>query len=184
MVALDRVSSLQVEPWCDSKTWAAALSDDGAAGAGAARRSLLSLLQPSLGGYLWRTTKASVAHELQIPKQSAHVVKLDLNAIQKHELRRAVRDVCASLWSWMPSTAQWDAVKQCIESGVALPGELDREATQPEQNKVISALDSARKVQLSFNLKLDYLIVAGQDTDQSVVCMVQQCQTPWPCSWS
>ena len=61
-------------------------------GAVAARRALLALLQPSRGGYMWRTTKASVQHELGIPKQTTSVVRLDLNAIQKHELRRAVRE--------------------------------------------------------------------------------------------
>jgi hypothetical protein len=40
----------------------------------AARARLLALLRPSLGGLLWRSSKADVAHELGLPPQVGGLV--------------------------------------------------------------------------------------------------------------
>lgn len=69
---------MQIEPWCDPGVWSAAILTRKAGGDIAANRSLLALLQPSRGGVLWRTTKASVQHELGIPAQTSEVVRIDL----------------------------------------------------------------------------------------------------------
>ena len=50
----------------------------------AGRARLLSFLKPSLGGLLWRTAKADVAHELGLPPQHQNTSSLQFSAIERH----------------------------------------------------------------------------------------------------
>jgi hypothetical protein len=106
-----------------------------------ARRALLALLQLARGGVMWRTTKSSIEHELSIPKQVTSVVRLDLNAIQKHALRRAVRAVRKDLLPALPGV-----VAAAVLDGCAAPPMQDRAVTAREQAIVMKALDTTRKV--------------------------------------
>ena len=50
----------------------------------AGRARLLAWLKPSLGGLLWRTAKADVAHELGLPPQHQNTSSLQFSAIERH----------------------------------------------------------------------------------------------------
>jgi E3 ubiquitin-protein ligase SHPRH len=79
---------LQAAPYSNRFWWHKAVQQPYEAGSRAARARLLALLKPSLGGLLWRSAKADVAHELGLPPQHHHLTRLQLSAIERHFYRR------------------------------------------------------------------------------------------------
>ena len=73
--------------------------------------------------------------------QVTSVVRLDLDAIQKHALRGAVRAVRNDLLPALPGI-----VAAAVLDGVAVPRMHDRAITKAEQSHVMKALETTRKV--------------------------------------
>ena len=70
---------LNVDPWGVPAHWRRATSS----GDAGARRCLVAALSPSLGGVLWRSSKAAVAHELVLPPQTAVDTAVTMSAIER-----------------------------------------------------------------------------------------------------
>ena len=132
--------ALQVQPWCDRATWAAALARPLQAGCPAARRALLALLQPARGGLMRRTAKNDVAAELGIPAQTSHVKKLDLSAVERHAYRRCHRETADKARGVLP-----DMVVAAAKAGTAVPEDLDRPLTAKEGDALTAALVRLRQ---------------------------------------
>lgn len=132
---------MQVHPWCDRSLWTRALARPLEAGAPAARRALLSLLQPSKGGIMWRTSKNSVAHELGIPRQVANVQRLALSAVERHAYRRCHRETADRARDMLPA-----AVVAAARAGRAVAAEDDRPLTTKEGDTLFPLLVKLRQV--------------------------------------
>lgn len=81
------VVQVQVEPWLDNRMWRKYVATPVAQGCHVATDRLLSILQPSSGGIMWRTSKNSVARELGIPEQEHVEEHLTLTAVEWHAYR-------------------------------------------------------------------------------------------------
>ena len=136
---------MQVQPWCNRSVWTRALARPLEAGAHAARRALLALLQPAKGGIMWRTSKNSVAHELGIPRQVANVQRLTLSAVERHAYRRCHRETAERARGLLPA-----AVVAAARAGRAVAADDDRPLSQKEGDALFPLLIKLRQVRRLF----------------------------------
>lgn len=79
---------LKMEPYATKSWWKKVIQQPYEAGSRAARARLLALLRPAAGGLLWRSAKADVKSELNLPPQHHHLTHLDFSAIERHYYAR------------------------------------------------------------------------------------------------
>lgn len=72
--------------------------------AAAGRARLLSLLRPALGGLLWRSSKADVAHELGLPPQVGR--RLGRGGARGEAGRCPCRLLAATSWLTLPPCSE------------------------------------------------------------------------------
>ncbi|KAL4857890.1 E3 ubiquitin-protein ligase [Chlorella vulgaris] len=124
------LSFLQVAPYNNTHWWRRCVQEPYDAGSQMARARLLKLLRPALGGLLWRSSKADVALELNLPPQHHNLTHLQMNAIERHFYRRQ-HDEClkagrATLSSELLATATAAAA---VHDGTAIVGASDAAGT-------------------------------------------------------
>jgi RNase P protein component len=132
---------MQVDYWSDRGVWKRKLQWPVEAGDAAARAVLLALLQPSKGGFMWRTSKTSVASELSIPPQSTVVQRLQLSAIERHSYRRCHKETARKAGALLPAD-----IVVAVQSKQAITEAMDRPLTQTEADQLFPSLVRLRKV--------------------------------------
>ena len=90
---------------------------------------------------MWRTSKASVVNELDIPKQEARVVHLSLSPIQQHALRAIMRTAQKACIEALP-----DAVALSVYGKTPLPAAHDAPLTQRQEAHIMQLLNRPRMV--------------------------------------
>lgn len=102
------------------------------------------------------------------------------DAIQKHALRRAVRDVRYSL---LVAGRLPPEVAHALAEGTAVPAAVDREVSEAEENRVVSALDTTRKAltplkrSASHLLAYALLVLLSLAVDVSIAMYVPRCKS-------
>lgn len=141
-------SFLKLEPYGYKGWWSRLIQQplESKEGYKAALSRLVKLLKPSLGGIMWRSSKADVAHEIRIPKQYVCTTELDFSNIEKHFYARQHQACCGVAKSALTKSSKWSKVSTedskvhdqiiTIEEGEA----EDRLLTKKEERKLLLPL--------------------------------------------
>lgn len=136
---------MQVDPWCSYKLWRQAVVEPFERREPHAARTLIDLMSPSGGGIMWRTTKASVQHEIEVPDQDCAVVELALTAEQRHALRTIMHSTADRALLALPRHDR-NRIVDAIQGNGDVAAPHDRVLTIEEERRFLSSLDAARKV--------------------------------------
>ena len=106
----------------------------------AAAAALLAALRPASGGVMWRTGKASVAAELGLREQHAHVSRLTLGAVERHFYNRCHAECATRARELLPAS-----VVAAVSHAGSLDAASDRELTAREADALHAPLLRLRK---------------------------------------
>ncbi|CAG9460083.1 unnamed protein product [Pedinophyceae sp. YPF-701] len=132
---------LRVQPYDTPFWWRRAIQDGCEAGCRHARERLLALLRPASGGLLWRSSKASVAHELQLPGMQQLLSKLHLSAVERHFYNQQHRKLQSQARGLLPAwAARVPAQAGDEEDVVVVDGHEDRALSHKEADRLLRPL--------------------------------------------
>jgi len=169
---------LKFEPYATKAWWTKCIQKPCEGGSMAGRSQLLTLLRPRSGGILWRSSKADVAHELDLPPQRHHLSQLQFSAIERHfysrQHKECVGQARVALSASTLAAAQRAAASVLLDTtqgelggeddgqgggvaGISTTFE-DRFLTQKEEHKVLHPLLRLRQACVHPQVRSIYLI--------------------------